>query len=172
MVPYYPEWQCMLHVEKNTLSPFGKNEIQALLTLKGWRGLLPHALSDDHLLRLADQLRDLFSGRESCDDQGSNDAALPVILVLLSKAGATPEELEDDMELMQGGMTLLTIMTEREIVGRVLQRTGSSDDQGLMHELKEMVRGHRRAVKASAKLNRQSAQRNRFAQPEGGFVQI
>jgi|SRR5450830_723156 len=160
----------MLHVEKKTLSPFGKNEIQALLTQKGWRGLLPHALSDDHLLRLADQLRDIFSGSVWCDDQGSSDAAMPVTLVLLSKAGATPEELEGDMDLVQGVMTLLTIMTEREIVGRILKRPDGPSDQGLMKELEEVVRERRGSAKASSKLNRRSALRNQSARPQGGFA--
>lgn len=160
----------MLHVEKKTLSPFGKNEIQALLTLKGWQGLLPHALSDDHLLRLADQLRDLCSGREWCDEQGSSDAAMPVALALLSRAGATPEELSGDMDLVQGVITLLTIMTEREIVGRMLQRPDSPADQGLVKELEEVVRERRRSAKASSKLNRRPAERNQFAQPQEGFA--
>ncbi len=95
----------MLCVEKATLVPFGEEELKALIKSKSWKSMLPSALGDEQLLQLSDQLRDLLSGRAWDAGRGKGSAALPMTLLLLSKAGATDHDLVTDMDMLREVMS-------------------------------------------------------------------
>lgn len=77
----------MLRVQKKDLGQFGETELAALIHSRGWQSVLPHALGDQQLLLVADQLHDLLSGQGWDAARGPGSAALPITLLLLSKAG-------------------------------------------------------------------------------------
>ena len=59
----------------------------SLITSQGWEAILPDALHDNHLLLMSDQIRDLLSGDGwNDDDPEPSSAALPLTLLLLTKA--------------------------------------------------------------------------------------
>ena len=77
----------MLRLEKATLGKFGAQDMMSLITSQGWEAILPDALHDNHLLLMSDQIRDLLSGDGwNDDDPEPSSAALPLTLLLLTKA--------------------------------------------------------------------------------------
>ena len=97
----------------------------SLITSKGWEAILPDALQDNHLLLMSDQIRDLLSGNDwSGDDREPTSAALPLTLLLLTKAGVNPsgDGFEVGLETLQEALCLLNTAFDREIVNRMLQR--------------------------------------------------
>ena len=76
----------MLRLEKATLGKFGAQDMMRLITSQGWEAILPDALDDNHLLLMSDQLRDLLSGSDWSGDHDPASAALPLALLLLTKA--------------------------------------------------------------------------------------
>jgi len=114
----------MLRLEKATLGKFGAQEMLGLITSRGWEAILPDALDDRQLLSVSDQLRDLLSGVGSNEDHDPARAALPLALLLLSKAGAkrSGENLEVGLETLHEALCLLSTAVDREIVNRMLHR--------------------------------------------------
>ena len=114
----------MLRVEKATLGNFREQELIRLINSGGVEAILPHSLDDRHLMLIADQFRDLMAGvgrdRKDC----SGRAALPLTLLLLSRAGAkcTDDIMEVDLEVLQDALSLLSATFDREIVNRILNR--------------------------------------------------
>ena len=140
----------MLRIEKTTLGQFGEPELATLINLRGWQSVLPHALGDQQLLLVADQLRDLLSGQGWDTARGPGSAALPITLLLLSKAGAKRQGkgLDVEMATLHEVMTLFSVTVDREIVNRMLQRRDDATDPSLMQGLKELVRYSQKPVKA------------------------
>lgn len=65
--------------------------MMGLITSQGWQAILPDALPDNHLLLMSDQIRDLLSGDGwNGGDREPASAALPLTLLLLTKAGESP----------------------------------------------------------------------------------
>jgi len=94
------------------------------------------------LLLLSDQLRDLLAGKGWNSKHGDGSAALPLGLLLLSKAGASlPEDLsrEADMASLHEVLTLLSISVDHEIVSRLLRREDGTSGAGFMQRLHELV---------------------------------
>ena len=114
----------MLRLEKATLGKFGTQDMMALITSQGWESILPDALDDKHLLLVSDQFRDLLSGVESNGEHNYERAALPLTLLLLTKAGVSPsgKGFEVGLETLQEALILLSTAVDREIVNRMLQR--------------------------------------------------
>ena len=115
----------MLRLEKATLGKFGPQDMMGLITSQGWEAILPDALQDSHLLLMSDQIRDLLSGNDwNDDDPEPASAALPLTLLLLTKAGANSSEdgFEVGLETLQEALCLLNTAVDREIVNRMLQR--------------------------------------------------
>lgn len=129
----------MLCVDKATLIPFGEEELQVLIKSKSWESMLPSALGDEQLLQLSYQLRDLLSGRALDAGGGKGSAALPMTLLLLSKAGATHHDLMTDMDMVHEVMMLLSIAADREIVNRMIQNRDRFTGADLMETLKGIV---------------------------------
>ena len=113
-----------------------------LIHSRGWQSVLPHALDDQQLLLVANQLRDLLAGQGWDAAQGPGSAALPITLLLLSKAGVPRQGQSMDIEMatLHAAMTLLSVTVDREIVSRMLQHRDDETDLGLMQGLKELVR--------------------------------
>lgn len=132
----------MLRVEKTSLGHFGEPELAALIDSRGWQSVLPHALGDQQLLLVADQLRDLLSGQCWDEARGPGSAALPIALLLLSKAGPQGQGngLNVKIATLHEVMTLLSVTVDREIVNRILQRRDDAPGPDLMQCLKELVR--------------------------------
>lgn len=114
----------MLRLKKATLGKFGPQDMMGLITSRGWESILPDALNDNHLLLVSDQLRDLLSGSGWSGDHDPARAALPLTLLLLTKAGAkrSGDSLEVGLETLQEALCLLSTAVDREIVNRMLQR--------------------------------------------------
>lgn len=132
----------MLRVQKKDLGKFGEPELTELIHSRGWQSVLPHALDDQQLLLVANQLRDLLAGQGWDAAQGPGSAALPITLLLLSKAGVPRQGQSMDIEMatLHAAMTLLSVTVDREIVSRMLQHRDDETDLGLMQGLKELVR--------------------------------
>lgn len=130
----------MLRVQKEDLGKFGEPELATLIDSRGWRSILPHALSESQLLLVADQLRDLLSGQNWDADKGPGSAALPMTLLLLSKAGVLNQSGDVAMGTLHEAMTLLNVTVDHEIVSRMLQRRDNAANLGLMQGLNELVR--------------------------------
>lgn len=132
----------MLRVQKKDLGKIGEPELTELIHSRGWQSVLPHALDDQQLLLVANQLRDLLAGQGWDAAQGPGSAALPITLLLLSKAGVPRQGQSMDIEMatLHAAMTLLSVTVDREIVSRMLQHRDDETDLGLMQGLKELVR--------------------------------
>ncbi|WP_342133671.1 hypothetical protein, partial [Hydrogenophaga sp. OTU3427] len=87
----------------------------------------------------SDQLRDLLSGRAWDAGRGKGSAALPMTLLLLSKAGATDHDLVTDMDMLREVMMLLSIAADHEIVNRMIQNRDRFTGADLMETLKGIV---------------------------------
>ncbi|MDT0139097.1 hypothetical protein [Acidovorax sp. PRC11] len=131
----------MLRVEKATLGKFGEPELASLIDLRGWQSVLPDALEDQQLLLVSDQLRDLLAGQGWDTARGPGSAALPISLLLLSKAGAkrSGEGLDVAMDTLHQVMTLLSVTVDREIVNRMLHRQDGCIGAELMQGLRLLV---------------------------------
>ena len=140
----------MMRVQKKDLGQFGETELAALIQSRGWQSVLPHALGDQQLLLVADQLHDLLSGHGWDAARGPGSAALPITLLLLSKAGVPRQGQGMDVEMgtLHEAMTLLSVTVDREIVRRMLQREDEATDPGLMQSLEELVRYSQASGKA------------------------
>ena len=140
----------MMRVQKKDLGQFGETELAALIQSRGWQSVLPHALGDQQLLLVADQLHDLLSGHGWDAARGPGSAALPITLLLLSKAGVPRQGRGMDVEMatLHEAMTLLSVTVDREIVRRMLQRGDDATDPGLMQGLEELVRYSQASAKA------------------------
>ena len=127
----------MLRVEKTVLGKFGEPELAVLINSRGWKSVLPDALDDQHLLLISDQLRDLLAGKGWDVNRGPGSAALPISLLLLSKAGAKRlgKGIGVEMGTLHEAMTLLSVTVDREIVNRMLQREDGATGAGLMQGL-------------------------------------
>lgn len=133
----------MLRLEKAALGKFGAQEMMSLINSSGWRAVLPDALNDSQLLLVSHQLRDLMAGVTSNDDDGPSGAALPLTLLLLTRAGARQEgdNFEIKLETLQEAVSLLNVTVDREIVNRILQRKDeTSVESALMQGLETLVR--------------------------------
>jgi len=131
------EPRIMLRVEKATLGKFGEPELASLINARGWQAVLPESLDDHHLLLVSDQLRDLLAGQGWDATRGPGSAALPISLLLLSKAGAklSGQGLDVEMGTLHEAITLLNVTVDREIVNRILQRHDGTTGAGLMQGL-------------------------------------
>ncbi len=132
----------MLRLEKATLGKFGAQDMMGLITSRGWEAILPDALDDNHLLLVSDQFRDLLSGVGWNGDHDPAGAALPLTLLLLSKAGAkrSGDSLEVGLETLQEALCLLSTAVDREIVNRMLQRQDAAPiGTGLIQGLQMLV---------------------------------
>lgn len=132
----------MLRLEKATLGKFGAQDMMGLIESRGWEAILPDVLEDHHLLQVSNQLRDLLSGIDWNGDQDPAGAALPLALLLLSKAGAkrSGDSLEVGMETLQEALCLLSTAVDREIVNRMLQRQDATPlGAGLIQGLQMLV---------------------------------
>lgn len=96
----------------------------SLINSGGSEAILPHALDDKHLMLIADQFRDLLAGVGWDRKDSSARAALPLTLLLLTRAGAkcTDDNMEVDLEILQDALSLLSVTFDREIVNRILNR--------------------------------------------------
>lgn len=128
----------MLRLEKANLGEFRAQDMMGLITSRGWEAILPDALDDNHLLVVSNQFRDLLSGVGWSGAHDPARAALPLTLLLLTKAGAkrSGDSLEMGLETLQEALCLLSTAVDREIVNRMLQRQdpipiGTSLLQGL-----------------------------------------
>ncbi len=115
----------------------------SLIASKGWEAILPDALQDNHLLLMSDQIRDLLSGNDwSGSDREPTSAALPLTLLLLTKAGVNPsgDGFEVGLETLQEALCLLNTAVDREIVNRMLQRKDATPiGTGLIQGLQMLV---------------------------------
>src|SRR5690606_33555965 len=114
----------------------------SLIMSRGWEAILPDALDDKQLLLVSDQFRDLLSGAGWNGGHDPARAALPLALVLLSKAGAkrSGDNLEVGMETLQDALCLLSTAIDREIVNRMLQRQDATPiGTGLIQSLQMLV---------------------------------
>lgn len=134
----------MLRVEKATLGKFGEPELASLIKSRGWKSVLPDALDDQQLLLISDQLRDLLAGQGWDTARGPGSAALPISLLLLSKAGAkrSGKGLDVEMDTLHEAMTLLSVTMDREIVNRMLHRQDGTIGSGLMQGLGLLVQNY------------------------------
>lgn len=113
-----------------------------LITSRGWKAILPDALNDNQLLLISDQFRDLLSGVGWKAENDPARAALPLTLLLLTKAGAKRSEdsLDVGMETLQEALCLLSTAVDREIVNRMLQRQDATPiGDGLLQGLQMLV---------------------------------
>ena len=143
----------MLRLEKATLGQFGAQDLMDLITSGGWKSILPDALEDKNLLLISEQLRDLLSGVGWNEDHDPASAALPLALLLLSKAGAEGPEgrLAVSMETLQETLYLLSTAIDREIVNRMLQRRDATPiGSGLIEGLQLLVLESRKNAEPSA----------------------
>lgn len=131
----------MLRVEKTSLGKFGEPELASLINSRGWKSVLPHALGDQQLLLISDQLRNLLAGQGWDTTRGPGSAALPISLLLLSKAGAkhSHKGLDMDMGTLHEAIALLSVVVDREIVNRMLDCNNSSTSSELMEGLALLV---------------------------------
>lgn len=133
----------MLRLEKATLGKFGPQDMMGLIPSQGWEAILPDALQDNHLLLMSDQIRDLLSGAGWKDGEHEPaSAALPLTLLLLTKAGANPsgDSFEVGLETLQEALCLLNTAVDREIVNRMLQRQDATPiGTGLIQGLQMLV---------------------------------
>ena len=132
----------MLRLEKATLGKFGAQDMLDLITSGGWEAILPDALVDKHLLLVSDQFRDLLSGVDWSEDHDPASAALPLALLLLTKAGAkrSGDSLEVGLETLQEALCLLSTAVDREIVNRMLHRQDATPiGTGLIQGLQMLV---------------------------------
>lgn len=116
--------------------------MMGLITSRGWESILPDALDDKQLLLVSDQFRDLLSGVGWSGGHDPARAALPLALLLLSKAGAkrSGDFLEVGMETLQEALCLLSTAVDREIVNRMLQRQDATPiGTGLIQGLQMLV---------------------------------
>ncbi|MES2928606.1 MAG: hypothetical protein V4843_17415 [Pseudomonadota bacterium] len=134
----------MLRLEKATLGKFGAQDMLGLISTRGWESILPDALDDNHLLLVSDQFRNLLTGIDWNGEHDPAGAALPIALLLLSKAGAkrSGDSLEVGLETLQEALCLLSTAIDREIVNRLLQRKDDGPiGPGLIQGLQMLV-GH------------------------------
>lgn len=91
---------------------------------------------------MSDQLRDLLSGSGWSGDHDPARAALPLTLLLLTKAGAkrSGDSLEVGLETLQEALCLLSTAVDREIVNRMLHRQDATPiGTGLIQGLQMLV---------------------------------
>lgn len=140
----------MLRVEKATLGKFGEAELASLINARGWKSVLPDSLSDQQLLLISDQLRDLLAGQGWDAARGPGSAALPISLLLLSKAGAKPlnKGLNVGMEALHEVMTIFNVTVDREIVNRMLHRSDETLSSGMMEGFRLLVRNYSEPFKS------------------------
>ncbi|MFT3811861.1 MAG: hypothetical protein QM740_00625 [Acidovorax sp.] len=142
----------MLCVERTQLGQFDEADLASLVRADGWQSILPHALRDEQLLCIADQLRALLSGKGWDTPEESGSAALAMTLLLLSKGRAKHSQgngLEDvEMATLHEVMTLLSVTVDREIVNRVLHYREEPTGPGLLQGIKELIQY--RAIPASS----------------------
>ena len=132
----------MLRLDKATLGKFGAQDMMGLIMSGGWEAVLPDALDDKQLLLVSDQFRDLLSGVGVYGGQDPARAALPLALLLLSKAGAkrSGDNLEISMETLREALCLFNTAVDREIVNRMLQRRDATPiGTGLIEGLQMLV---------------------------------
>jgi hypothetical protein len=132
----------MLRLEKATLGKFGAEDMMSLIASGGVEAILPDALDDKQLLLVSDQFRDLLSGVGLNGNHDPARAALPLALLLLSKAGAkrSGDSLEVGMETLQEALCLLNTAVDREIVNRMLRRQDATPiGTGLIQGLQMLV---------------------------------
>lgn len=113
-----------------------------LIASQGWEAILPDAMEDHHLLLVSDQFRDLLSGIGWDGDHDPAGAALPLALLLLSKADAkrSDDSMEVRMETLQEALYLLSAAFDREVVNRMLQRQDTiPSGAGLIQGLKMLI---------------------------------
>lgn len=116
--------------------------MMGLIASGGLEAVLPEALADRQLLLVSDQFRDLLSGVGWKGDHDPVPAALPLALLLLSKAGAkrSGDSLEVGMDTFQEALCLLNTAVDREIVNRMLQRQDATPiGTGLIQGLQMLV---------------------------------
>lgn len=117
--------------------------MMSLITSRGWEAILPDALDDNHLLLVSDQFRDLLSGVGwNGGDREPTSAALPLTLLLLTKAGVNPsvDGFEVGLGTLQEALCLLNTAIDREIVNRMLQRKDATPiGTGLIQGLQMLV---------------------------------
>lgn len=132
----------MLRLEKASLGKFEAQDMMGLITSRGWEAILPDALDDKQLLLVSEQFRDLLSGVGWNEGGAPTRAALPLALLLLTKAGAkrSGDSLEVSMETLQEALCLLSTAIDREIVNRMLQRQDVTPiGAGLIQSLQILV---------------------------------
>lgn len=132
----------MLRLEKTTLGKFGAQDMMNLIASQGWEAILPNALEDHHLLLVSDQFRDLLSGIGWNGGHDPAGAALPIALLLLSKADAkrSDDSMEVGMETLQEALYLLSAAFDREVVNRMLQRQDTiPSGAGLIQGLEMLI---------------------------------
>ncbi len=139
----------MLRVEKTTLGTFGEPELAGLINSRGWKSVLPDALDDQRLLLISDQLRDLLAGKGWDTNRGPGSAALPISLLLLSKAGVKRQGkgLNVEMGTLHEAMTLLSVTVDREIVSRMLHREDGTIGSELMESLRLLAQSNSEPVR-------------------------
>ena len=136
----------MLRLEKATLGNFGATDMVRLIQTHGWEAILPDALDEKHLLLVADQFRDLLAGVGWNGGHDTARAALPIALLLLSKAGAerVGDQLEVGLETLQAALCFLSTSVDREIVNRMLERQDATPvGSGVMEGLEMLVKDAR-----------------------------
>jgi len=120
--------------------------MMGLIKARGWEAVLPDALDDKQLLLVSDQFRDLLSGIGWSGDHKLTRGALPLALLLLSKAGAnrSGDGFDVGMETLQEALCLLSTAVDREIVNRMLHRQDVTPiGTGLIQGLEMLVQNAR-----------------------------
>lgn len=148
MVSYF-EWRSMLKVDRANLEEFDGGDLANLLASSGWEAVLPNALQDSQLLRVAEQLRGLLSGQDAGSEETKCSAALVMTLLLLSKVqskkGAIGDAIEVELATLHEAMSLLSFSVDREIANRVLNQRDDPSDGALVSAMEKLTR--RRTVR-------------------------
>lgn len=139
----------MLQVDRTNLEKFDGDDLASLLASHGWEAVLPNALQDAQLLRVAEQFRGLLSGQDKGTDEKQSSAALVMTLLLLAKVQpkkcVTGDAIEVELVTLHEAMSLLSFSVDREIANRVLNQKDSPSGGALVRAMEKLTR--RRSVR-------------------------
>jgi len=142
----------MLRLEKATLGKFGPQDMMGLINVTGLGGHPARRTPRQPLVaHVGPNQRPSFRRWLERGDREPASAALPLTLLLLTKAGANPsgDGFEVGLETLQEALCLLNTAVDREIVNRMLQRQDATPiGTGLIQGLQMLVQHAKEEAKS------------------------
>lgn len=135
----------MLKLDLREVENFSDEDVVTLLGEDGWESILPQNLTDAQLVSVADQFRELLGGPGSMAPKEKCKAAVAMAMLLVANAYGSDLAAEcdfmsrSDMDLVRDVLAVLSMASDREIVNRVLNRSGEDECFNLLANVAGIV---------------------------------